>query len=46
LKEVVGIKQPKTISKIAVKPITDVYKFIENKPETLELYQVDGGGWR
>lgn len=40
LKEVVGIKQPKTISIIAVKPITDVYKFIENKPENFELIKL------
>lgn len=40
LKEVVGIKQTKTISKIAIKPITDVYKFIENKPENFELIKL------
>ena len=40
LKEVVGIKQPKIISKIVVKPITDVYKFIENKPENFELIKL------
>lgn len=40
LKEVVGIKQPKTISKIVVKPITDVYKFIENRPENFELIKL------
>ena len=40
LKEVAGIKKPKTISKIAVKPITDVYKFIENRPENFELIKL------
>ena len=40
LKETVGIKQPKIITKIAVKPITDVYKFIENRPENFELIKL------
>ncbi|EIA09980.1 hypothetical protein [Flavobacterium frigoris] len=40
LKEVVGIKKPKEIMKIEVKPISDVYKFIENKPENFELIKL------
>jgi hypothetical protein len=45
LKEIVGIKKPKEILKIDVKPIADVYKFIENKPENFELIKLmaDGG---
>jgi hypothetical protein len=40
LKEIVGIKKPKEILKIDVKPIADVYKFIENKPENFELIKL------
>lgn len=40
LKEIVGIKKPKEILKIAIKPITDVYKFIENKTENFELIKL------
>lgn len=45
LKEIVGIKKPKELLKIDVKPIADVYKFIENKPENFELIKLmaDGG---
>ncbi|WP_035668983.1 hypothetical protein [Flavobacterium sp. 83] len=40
LKEVVGIKKPKQITKIEINPIVDVYKFIENKPENFELIKL------
>jgi hypothetical protein len=40
LKEVVGIEKSKEIMKIEVKPISDVYKFIENKPENFELIKL------
>ena len=44
LKDVVGIKKPKEILKIDVKPIVDVYKFIENKPENFELIKLMAEG--
>ena len=44
LKEVVGIKKPIEILKIEIKPITDVYKFIENKPENFELIKLMAEG--
>lgn len=44
LKEIVGIKKPKEIIKIAIKPITDVYKFIENKKENFELIKLMAEG--
>ncbi|MDI1305610.1 MAG: hypothetical protein PSX42_12325 [bacterium] len=44
LKEIVGIKKPKEILKIDVKPIADVYKFIENKPENFELIKLMAEG--
>ena len=44
LKEIVGIKKPKEILKIAIKPITDVYKFIENKKENFELIKLMAEG--
>ena len=40
LKEVIGIKKPKKIDKIEIEPITDVYKFIENKSENFELIKL------
>jgi hypothetical protein len=40
LKEVVGIKEPNKLKKISIKPISDVYKFIENKPENFELIKL------
>jgi hypothetical protein len=40
LKEIIGIKHPKEISKIEVKPIVDVYNFIGNKPENFELIKL------
>lgn len=40
LKEVLGVKKPKAIVKIEIKPITDVYKFIENKTENFELIKL------
>ncbi len=44
LKEIVGIKNPKEILKIEIKPITDVYKFIENKTENFELIKLMAEG--
>ncbi|MHC0444415.1 hypothetical protein ACWA1F_03345 [Flavobacterium sp. 3-218] len=40
LKEVVGISQPKNLKVIEVKPIADVYNFIQNKPENFELIKL------
>lgn len=40
LKNVVGIKKPKEILKIEIEPIFDVYKFVENRPENLELIKL------
>jgi uncharacterized membrane protein len=40
LKHTVGINIPKALKKIEIKPITDVYKFIENKPENFELIKL------
>jgi hypothetical protein len=40
LKEVVGIKKPKKFIKIEVKPINNVYQFIESKPENFELIKL------
>jgi hypothetical protein len=44
LKEIVWIKKPKEILKIEIKPITDVYKFIENKTENFELIKLMAEG--
>jgi hypothetical protein len=44
LKEIVGIKKPIEILKIEIKPITDVYKFIENKTENFELIKLMAEG--
>lgn len=40
LKNVVGIKDTKKFKKIEIEPITDVYKFIENKDENFELIKL------
>lgn len=40
LKNVVGIKEPKNFKKIAIEPIPDVYKFIENRPQNFELIKL------
>ena len=40
LKSVVGIVQPKRLSKIEIKPIDDVYNFIKNTPENFELIKL------
>ncbi|WP_293874311.1 hypothetical protein [Flavobacterium sp.] len=40
LKKVVGIEQPKKLKKIAIQPITDVYKFIDNKAQNFELIKL------
>ena len=40
LKNRVGLKHPKTVKGIKIDPITDVYKFIENKTENFELIKL------
>ena len=40
LKEVIGLKDPLQINKIKIKPIYDVYKFIENKPNNFDLIKL------
>jgi hypothetical protein len=40
LKEVVGIKEPKKLKKIAITPITDVYKFINNSDKNFEFVKL------
>jgi small nuclear ribonucleoprotein (snRNP)-like protein len=40
LKNVVGIKEPKKLRGIEVSPITDVYKFVENKAQNFELIKL------
>ncbi|WP_264520030.1 hypothetical protein [Flavobacterium sp. N1994] len=40
LKNVVGIQQPKKLKKITIVPITDVYKFIDNKAQNFELIKL------
>lgn len=40
LKEVIGLKDPKSVNNIKIKPIYDVYKFIENKPDNFGLIKL------
>lgn len=40
LKNIVGIQNPKKFSKIEIKPINDVYKFIDNKKDNFELIKL------
>ncbi|MFN3967401.1 hypothetical protein [Flavobacterium sp.] len=40
LKNVLQLKEPRTIKKIEIKPITDVYKFIDNKTQNFELIKL------
>ena len=40
LKNTVGIQQPKSLKKIEIKPVADVYNFIKNKPENFELIKL------
>lgn len=40
LKNVVGIPHPTAIKKIEVKPVADVYKFIEDKEQNFELIKL------
>lgn len=40
LKNAVGIKDPKSLRKIEIKPIADVYKFIEDKEQNFELIKL------
>lgn len=40
LKNVVGIQNPKKFGSIEIKPIIDVFKFVENKEENFELIKL------
>ena len=40
LKNTVGIPNPQVIRKIEIKPVADVYKFIEDKEQNLELIKL------
>lgn len=40
LKNVVGMKDTKKFKKISIIPITDVYKFIDNKPQNFDLIKL------
>lgn len=40
LKNVVGIKKPKKLKGVTIAPITDVYKFIDNKAQNFELIKL------
>lgn len=40
LKNVLGLKEPKKIKKIAIEPINDVYKFIENREQNFEFIKL------
>ncbi len=40
LKDVVGIAQPKAITKVEIKPIADVYKFVADKEQNFELLKL------
>ncbi len=40
LRKTVGIKTPKSIKKIQIEPLIDVYKFIEEKKENFELLRL------
>jgi len=40
LREVVGIKRPKELKEIKIKPIIDISKFVEDKPENIELVKL------
>jgi hypothetical protein len=40
LKNVVGIQHPQSIKRIEIKPIADVYKFIEDKEQNFELIKL------
>ena len=40
LKNVVGIPNPQAIRKIEIKPVADVYKFIEDKEQNFELIKL------
>jgi len=40
LKDVVGIKNPSRLKEITIAPITDVYKFIENREQNFEMIKL------
>jgi len=40
IKDSVGLKHPKSLKGIKIEPITDVYKFIEDKAENFELIKL------
>jgi hypothetical protein len=40
LKEVIGVKKPKNLKKISIKPIIDIYKFINSSEKNFELVKL------
>lgn len=40
LKNTVGIQDPESLKSITIKPISDVYRLIENRPENFELIKL------
>jgi len=40
LKNTVGIQNPRSLKRIEIKPVADVYNFIKNKPENFELIKL------
>jgi hypothetical protein len=40
LKNTVGIQKPESLRSIDIRPISDIYKLIENKPENFELIKL------
>ncbi|GEC79061.1 hypothetical protein [Flavobacterium aquatile] len=40
LKNVLGLKEPKKFKRIAIEPINDVYKFIENREQNFEFIKL------
>jgi hypothetical protein len=44
LKNSVGLKHPEILKGIKIKPIIDVYKFIENQTENFELIKLAEAG--
>ena len=40
LRNIIGIKEPKNLRKIEIKPVNDIYKFIENKQQNFDLLKL------
>lgn len=40
LRDVVGLKNPSNLNVIFVKPVADIYKFVEDKPQNLEIFKL------